>query len=173
MFNKCLAALVVLAGSFALPAATVVAQQATAAPTKAPTTVTDQDIQMLREDLRSQKKQIIAANMGLTDAEAVKFWPLYDQYTAENIKLNDARYNLIKQYVQNYNSMSDAQADSLVKDSNALDESFVQLRGKYMPQFREILPAKKTALFYQLDHRVALLMDLQLASMIPLVKQAQ
>jgi hypothetical protein len=171
MFTKNLAALVVLAGSFAFPGTAVLAQQAGVASASA--NVSDQDIQMLRQDLRSHKKQIVAANMGLTDAEAVKFWPLYDKYTADTIKLNDARYNLIKQYAQNYNTMSDAQADSLVKDSNALDESFVQLRGKYMPQFREILPAKKTALFFQLDHRIALLIDLQLASMIPLVKQAQ
>ncbi len=168
MLNRTLAAIVVLAGSLASGSA-LLAQQ----PTAQPNTVSDQDIQMLRQDLRSQKKQIIAANMGLTDAEAVKFWPLYDQYTAETIKLNDTRYNLIKQYAQNYDTMTDPQADGLVKSSNALDESFVQLRGKYMPEFRQILPAKKAALFYQLDHRVGLLIDLQLASMIPLVKQAQ
>jgi 1-aminocyclopropane-1-carboxylate deaminase/D-cysteine desulfhydrase-like pyridoxal-dependent ACC family enzyme len=169
MLNRTLAALVVLAGSFATPGAVLRAQEAAAATN----TVTDQDVQMLRQDLRSQKKQIIAANMGLTDAEAVKFWPLYDQYTAETIKLNDTRYNIIKQYAQSYDTMTDAQADSLVKQSNALDESFVQLRGKYIPQFRKILPAKKTALFFQLDRRIGLLIDLQLASMVPLVKQAQ
>ncbi len=30
----------------------------------------DEDIQLLRKDLRSQKKQIVAANMKLTDAQA-------------------------------------------------------------------------------------------------------
>jgi hypothetical protein len=168
MLKRTFAAVVVLAGSLA-PGSALLAQQSTAPPN----TVTDQDVQMLRQDLRSQKKQIIAANMGLTDAEAVKFWPLYDQYTADTIKLNDTRYNLIKQYAQSYDTMTDAQADSLVKSWNELDESFVQLRGKYIPLFRKILPAKKAALFYQLDHRVGLLIDLQLASMIPLVKQAQ
>jgi hypothetical protein len=57
---------------------------------------TDQDIDLLRKDIRSQKKQIIAANLQLTDTEAEKFWPLYDQYTAELVKINDAKYAAIK-----------------------------------------------------------------------------
>jgi hypothetical protein len=171
MLNKTLATLAILAGSFAYQAPALHAQQPGAS--APPNTVSDQDVQMLREDLRSQKKQIIAANMVLTDAEAVKFWPVYDQYTAETIKLNDTRYALIKEYAQSYDTMTDAQAASLTKRSNALDESFVQLRGKYIPIFSKAVPAKKTALFFQLDRRIALLTDLQLASMIPLVKQPQ
>src|ERR1700751_4675194 len=58
----------------------------------------DQDIDLLRKDIRSQKKQIIAANMQLTDAETEKFWPVYDQYTAELVKINDAKYAAIKDY---------------------------------------------------------------------------
>lgn len=171
MLRRTFAAFVIVAGSFAVSAPVLQAQ--TAAATAAPTTVSDQDIQMLRQDLRSQKKQIIAANMVLTDAEATKFWPIYDQYTAETIKLGDTRFALIKEYAQTYDTMTDAQAASLTKQSNALDESYVQLRGKYIPIFGKALPAKKAALFFQLDRRIALLTDLQLASMIPVVKQAQ
>jgi Spy/CpxP family protein refolding chaperone len=58
-------------------------------------TVTDQDIKLLRKDLRSEKKQLIATHLKLTDAEAAKFWPLYDQYSAEMAKLGDQKYALI------------------------------------------------------------------------------
>jgi hypothetical protein len=58
----------------------------------------DEDIQLLRKDLRSQKKQIVAANMNLTDVEAEKFWPVYDQYTADLVRINDVKAALIKQY---------------------------------------------------------------------------
>jgi hypothetical protein len=50
-------------------------------------TVTDQDLQLLRKDLRSQRKHLIGANLPLTDAEAVKFCPVYDQYQAESQRL--------------------------------------------------------------------------------------
>ncbi len=173
MFKSSLVAVMILAGLFAFPGATMQAQQAAPAAASATSTVSEQDIQLLREDVRSQKKQIIAANMVLTDAEAVKFWPVYDQYAAETTKLSDSRYALIKEYAKSYNTMTDAQADSLMKRANALDESFVQLRGKYIPIFNKVVPATKTAMFFQLDRRVALLIDLQLASVIPLVKQAQ
>lgn len=134
-------------------------------------TVSDQDIQMLRSDLRSAKKQIIAQNMTLTDAQAEKFWPVYDAYTQETIKLNDARFALIKQYADSYNTMTDAQANDLMKKQVALDQSFVQLRQSWIPKFEKVLSAKQTALFFQLDRRVGLLVDLQLASAIPLMKQ--
>jgi hypothetical protein len=77
-------------------------------------TVTDQDVQLLRKDLRSKKKQLIAANLPLTDAEAVKFWPVYDQYQAEITKIGDTRFALIKEYATNYNTLTDTQAHDLV-----------------------------------------------------------
>jgi hypothetical protein len=129
----------------------------------------DQEIAMLRSDLRSNRKQVIAANMKLTDAEAEKFWPIYDQYVNELVNINNAKYALIKEYLQNTN-MTEEQADSITKRWLGVDESVVQLRLKYIPIFRKALSAKATALFFQLDRRVQMLIDLQLASSIPLIQ---
>jgi hypothetical protein len=133
-------------------------------------TVTDQDIQLLRQDLRSEKKQLVAANLILTDAEATKFWPVYDQYAAEMTKVGDQKYALIKEYAQNYGSLTDAQAKSLIDRSLALDESIAQLRIKYVPIISSVLPGIKTATFFQIDRRITSLIDLQLGSQIPLVQ---
>ena len=132
--------------------------------------LSDQDVQMLRKNLRSQRRQVIAANMKLTDAEAEKFWPLYDQYIAELVKTNNTKYELIKQYVQAQGNLTDAQADSAVRQWIGVDQSVSALRLKYVPAFRKVLSAKNTALFYQLDRRVQLMIDLQLASALPLVE---
>jgi hypothetical protein len=132
--------------------------------------VSDQDIQMLRKNLRSQRKQVIAANLKLTDAEAEKFWPLYDQYISELVKINNTKYELIKLYVQAEGNLTDAQADSAVKQWISVDQSVSGLRLKYVPAFRKILSAKNTALFYQLDRRVQLMIDLQLASALPIAE---
>lgn len=134
-------------------------------------TVTDQDIQLLRQDLRSEKKQLVAANLILTDAEATKFWPVYDQYAAEMTKVGDQKYALIKEYAQNYGSLTDAQAKSLIDRSLALDESIAQLRIKYVPIISNVLPGIKTATFFQIDRRITSLIDLQLGSQIPLVQR--
>jgi hypothetical protein len=129
----------------------------------------DQEIAMLRSNLRSNRKQVIADNMKLTDSEAEKFWPIYDQYVNELVNINNAKYVLIKEYVQNTN-MTEEQADSLTKKWLAVDESVVQLRLKYIPIFRRELSAKRTALFFQIDRRVQMLIDLQLASLLPLMQ---
>lgn len=129
----------------------------------------DEQIAMLRSDLRSSRKQVVAANMKLTDAEAEKFWPIYDQYVKELVDINNAKYALIKEYLQDA-SMTDEQADSLSKRWVEVDASVVQLRLKYIPIFRRALSAKGTAMFFQLDRRVQMMIDLQLASVIPLVQ---
>ena len=128
----------------------------------------DADIQMLRKDLRSQKKQIVAANMDLTDAQAEKFWPVYDQYTADLVKINDAKAALVQEYAQSYDTMTGDQAENYLRKRAAVEESIMQLRLKYLPIFRKVLSGRETALFFQIDWRLGLMIDLQLAQM-PLI----
>jgi hypothetical protein len=130
----------------------------------------DRDAALLRQDVRSEKKQIIAANLELTDTEATRFWPVYDQYSAELTELGDQKYALIKEYAQGFGKLTDEQALSLIKRSLALDEQLAQLRSKYVTIFNKVLPGTKTATFFQMDRRIGALIDLQLAAQIPFVQ---
>ena len=130
----------------------------------------DQDIALLRKDIRSDKKQIISANMQLTDAAAPKFWPVYDQYAAELAKINDAKVAAIKDYAANYSTLTDDKALALTRQIIGIEESVGQLRLKYVPIFSKVISGKKTALFFQLDRRLTMLVDLQVASEVPLVE---
>jgi hypothetical protein len=123
----------------------------------------DQDVSLLRKNLRAQKKQLIAANLTLTADQATKFWPVYDQYAAELSKLGDQKYALTKEYAQGFGS--------LINRSLALDENIAQLRRKYVPIVNQVLRGTKTATFFQLDRRITSLIDMQLATEIPLVQQ--
>jgi hypothetical protein len=130
----------------------------------------DQDIKLLREDIRSKKKQLIAANLKLTDTEATKFWPVYDQYTAELVKINNEKYALIKEYADTWGSMTDEQALSLTNRALEVEKSVADLRIKYVPIFSKVIAGKKVATFYQIERRVQAMIDLQLGSQLPLVQ---
>ena len=173
MSNKSTAAALILSGFLfvgeALFAQNFAAQTAQPVAGRDNGTSIDQEIAMLRSDLRSTRKQVVAANMKLSDTEAEKFWPTYDQYVAELVKINGAKYDLIKEYMQSGN-MTEEQADTLSKRWLAVDESVVQLRLKYIPIFRKALSAKGTAMFFQIDRRVQMMIDLQLASSLPLIE---
>jgi hypothetical protein len=132
--------------------------------------VNDANIQLMRQDIRSERKQVVAANMPLTDTEATKFWPVYDRYIAETIKVNDVRLALLKEYAKSFDTVTDEQADSLIKRWLALDQDNTQLRLKYIPEFEKVISHKKTAMFFQIDRRISMMIDLQLASQVPLVK---
>jgi hypothetical protein len=130
----------------------------------------DQNIELMRKDIRSQKKQLIAANVPLTDSEAQAFWPVYDQYTAELTKLGDQKYALIKEYAQGYSTMTDAQADDWSKRLLKMDSDVAALRLKYQPNFRKVLPAKKAALYGQVERQAQMMIDTSIALEVPLVQ---
>ena len=123
----------------------------------------DQDIQLLKSNLRSQKKQIVAVSMDLTDAEAEKFWPVYDRYAADLAKIYDTKIALFQEYLGSYDSMSGDQAESYLRRRAAVEQDVMQLRLQYLPEFRKVLTGRETALFYQIDWRLDLMINLQLA----------
>jgi hypothetical protein len=130
----------------------------------------DQQFALLRRDIRSVKKQLIAANLTLTDSEATKFWPVYDQYSTEVSKINDTRTALIKEYGDAYGSLTDEQADSLIRRWLDTDIAASELRRKYVSILRKVLDGRKAATFFQLDRRISMMIDLQLTSQLPLVQ---
>src|SRR5215469_11799149 len=134
--------------------------------------MSNQQLDMLRKDLRSQRKQLIAANLKLTDAEATKFWPVYDQYIGELISINDKKFGLIQEYADNWGKLTNEQSLSFIRRWLDADIAIAQLRQKYVPIVSQILDGKKSATFFQLDRRIAMMIELQVSSQMPLV-QAQ
>lgn len=129
---------------------------------------TDDFVELLRKDVRSEKKQIIAQNMDLNDHEAEKFWPVYDRYAAELSKLYDTKLALLSDYGDNYSSMTGEQAENYIRKRADVEQSIMQLRLKYIPEFRKVLSGRETALFYQLDWRLGLAIEFQLVQ-VPLI----
>jgi Spy/CpxP family protein refolding chaperone len=146
MQKKSFVAVLIVASASLLASVPMFAQATQTAPgaSAPPHSVTDQDIEMLREDIRAQRKEITAQNMTLTADEATKFWPIFDQYRQEAIKINDDRWALIKDYAANYDTMTDAQASDFMKRATAVDQQLLALRMKYVPQFEKVISGKKT-----------------------------
>ena len=128
----------------------------------------DDFIELLRKDVRSQKKQIIAENMDLSDTEAEKFWPVYDQYATELSRIYDTKIALLNDYAENYSSMTGEQAENYIRKRAEVEQSIMQLRLKYIPVFRKVLSGRETALFYQLDWRLGLAIDVEMVQ-VPLI----
>jgi hypothetical protein len=145
------------------------AQSTQSADSQASNASLDHDIQILRQDVRSDRKAITAANMDLTADESTKFWPIYDQYVQETTKVNDTRVALIKDYAANYSNITDQLAQDYMKKAADIQQQLMQLREKYVPLFEKVVSPKKTAQWYQIDRRLDLLIELQLAALVPIV----
>ncbi len=131
-------------------------------------TVTDEDIALLRQDLRARKMQVIGQNMSLSDAEGEKFWPIYNHYVRDLQEVNNQKYALLKQYAETWSTMTDQDALIYVRAWLEADGQAQALRLRYVPIVSQALPGRKAATFFQLDRRLNMIVDLQLFSQIPL-----
>jgi len=126
-------------------------------------------IQMLRQEVGKDRREIVKANMLLTNSEATRFWPIYDEYRADMTKIGDRRVKLITDYAANRNSMSEDEAQRLLKEALELDQDRTELKVKYVKKFSKELSARTTARFFQIDQKLDAALDASLAARIPLV----
>jgi hypothetical protein len=153
-------------------AAVVQGQQVTVHKVISPT-VTDQDIALLRQDIRAMKMRVIGENMSLSDGEAQKFWPIYKHYADDLHDVHNEKYALFKQYAETWSTMTDQEALIYVRRSMEVDANAQALRLKYVPVVTQVLPGKKVATFFQLERKLCLMVDLQLFSQIPLAHEKE
>jgi hypothetical protein len=128
------------------------------------------NMEIVKEKIRTDKKLFIATNMQLTESEAKAFWPVYESYQAELGKLRDREVKLIEEFAANFGTMSDDVAKNLLDDSLSIDSSHQTLRQTYLAKFRGILSDKKVARYYQLESKIDAILEYELAKLIPLVR---
>jgi len=128
------------------------------------------NMEIVKEKIRTDKKLFIATNMELTESEAKEFWPVYDAYQAELGKLIEREIKLIEDFAASYETMSDEVAKKLLNDSLAIDANHLKLRQMYLEKFRGVIPDKKVARYYQLESKIDAVFEFELARKIPLVQ---
>jgi hypothetical protein len=128
------------------------------------------NMQLLREHLRTGKKLIIADAMKLTESEAEAFWPVYNDYQKGLIDLGDRTLKQIENYAKNYETMSEETAQKMVDDYIDMECDRVTLMQVFLPKFRSVLSEKKVARYFQVENKIKALVKYELAANIPLVK---
>jgi hypothetical protein len=169
MSLKTLAVALLLSASVTLAQAPALAQtpDPAAAPDKP---LTAADFEGLRAELRSSMKQATAATLTLSDAEATRFWPVYDQYTAELSKVRDGQAVLVAEYINTYGKYDDKAATSFITRWLDIDVKTTAVRAKYVPIVGKALPGVKAATFFQIDRRLNMAVDLKVASELPILQ---
>ena len=130
----------------------------------------DKNIELMRANVRYEKSKWIRSNVPMTEREAEVFWPLYRRYQMELTKVGEERMTLIKDYAAHHENLIDSKARALLDQSFAIDSKLQTLRRIYKNEFLTVLPPKVVARFFQVEHRLNLLIDLEVAAQIPLIK---
>jgi len=130
----------------------------------------DTYLELLKSDIRTKKVAIITATMGLTDEESSAFWPIHREYEVELSKMIDDRIEMIEDYIQNYDDLTDEKAREIAKKVFALEKRRTKLKKKYFKRVEKALSATIAAKFIQIESQINLVADLQIASELPLIK---
>jgi hypothetical protein len=123
--------------------------------------------ELLRSDLRTQKVAIITEMMGFTEEEGGKFWPLYREYETEMAALADERVDLIEEYVRDYAKVTDPAADKMARQALSLEAKRQAVKAKYYDRVAKATSPRLALRFLQVEHQLQLLIDLQIASSLP------
>jgi hypothetical protein len=127
-------------------------------------------VELMRADVRDQKAEIMGSVMELSIDDAAKFWPIYSEYDAELTKLNNLRVQNITDYAENYSQMTDAKADELIQSALDYQKQRGELLAKYYERVKQALGAITAARFLMVEHQLLLIIDLQIASSLPIVE---
>jgi hypothetical protein len=130
------------------------------------------NMQILREKLKADKKLVVAANMSLTEAEAKGFWPLYEEYQKELYKINDGMAMILVGYSKEYtaNTLTDEKASALLDRYIGVEEAEVKLKRSFVPKLAKVLPGRKVARYMQIENKIRAIVKYELAGEVPLAK---
>jgi hypothetical protein len=128
------------------------------------------NMDVLREQLRADKKAVVASVLELTEGEAKVFWPVYNAYQSDMVSHYDRVLKFVETYAKTYESMTNETAATLVKQFLAIERDHVAILTSYQPRFSKVLPAVKVAKLYQIENKARALVNYELARGIPLVK---
>jgi len=131
------------------------------------------NMQIVLEKIRADKKLLVAENMQLTEAEAKAFWPLYDRYQDELFLLRARSAKLIEDYADAYEKMTNDTAKKLLDEYMTIETLQLKLRQAYLPKFRKVLPGVKVVRYYQIENKIQAVLLYELGGKIPLIKTAQ
>jgi len=131
----------------------------------------DSYIELLKTDLKANKKAIITDVMEFTEDQSEVFWPIYREYEFELDKLSDKRISNIKDFANNYDMLTDEKAKQLIDNAFDFQEDRLDLNKKYHKKFAEALGPIAAAKYMQLEYEIQLLVDLSINSNLPLAKK--
>ena len=122
------------------------------------------------EIINAKKKLIVLENMGMTEEEKEKFWPVYEEYQTTLDQLNQRDGKLIEEFAANYNDLTDEAAKSLIDQYFSIEKDRLTAREDFLPKFSEALPPNKVIRYYQIEEKLDAIVNFELARLIPLAK---
>ncbi len=130
------------------------------------------NMQILRDKIRADKKLVVAMNMDLTDSEAKAFWPIYEQYQKDLQRLNQRIANVLEGYSDDFRkkSLTDEKARKLIDEVVGIDRDEAALKSNYAPKLSKALPAIKVVRYLQIENKIRALVRYDIASGVPLVR---
>ena len=127
-------------------------------------------VELTRSAIQAERQSILAANLQLDKEESAVFWPLYEEYRSAMGSVVSTRIDLLNQYFASYETLTDKEALALLDRHIAWEHDILKIRTTYAKKMRKVLPGKTVARFFQIENKMDLIVEYELAEEIPLIK---
>ena len=127
----------------------------------------DSIIQVFRANMRADRATVITETMNFSAKDAAAFWPIYRKYEYDRSTLDDRRVAVIKEYAEKYSTLTDADSKAMAERMFDCESRITELKKTYFKRFNKVLPSLTVAKFFQLEHRIDLLVDMKVESSLP------
>ena len=130
------------------------------------------NMEILRDKIRADKKFVVATNMELTESEAKNFWPIYNEYQKDLQNINGRILTVLESYAADFKSKSltDDKAKKLIDEALAIEQAEANLKSTYAPKLSKALPVRKVARYLQIENKIRAVVKYDLAQGVPLVR---
>jgi Spy/CpxP family protein refolding chaperone len=130
------------------------------------------NMQILRDKIKADKKLLVASNMELTESEAKGFWPIYDEYQKELQKINQRMAKVLESYADDNRSKSltDDKAKKLIDEAVSVEQAEANIKSTFAPKLSKVLPVKKVVRYLQIENKIRAVVRYDIAQGVPLVR---
>lgn len=130
------------------------------------------NMQILRDKLKADKKLLVASNMELTESEAKGFWPIYDEYQKELQKINQRLGKVLESFADDNRgkSLTDDKAKKLIDEAVSIEQAEANIKSRFAPKLSKVLPVKKVARYLQIENKIRAVVRYDIAQGVPLVR---
>ena len=109
---------------------------------------------MTLEQALEKKKALVLNTLRLSNETVAEFLPVYDAYQQAKFESNVKLGNIVTEFAENYNALTNVKAQELIAKWLAAKQVQLDIQKDYVAKFEKVMSKKELMRYYQLENKM-------------------